>query len=382
MSEFVNNDARRHFLKLVADQFLAVEQRPQLVLITHILPDRPPLIEALAEKLDLALIIAIPYSCNNAVFARLDQSYPMHRMELSDLLDEERLSDLIKSKVTSDFVVLEIGGYFCGAAANFVEANAPRALGIVEGTESGARRYFSEQIPRLPVVAMPMSSVKDAESRLIGDSCIFSLEKILRDIGTTQEPKTVFVNGFGRIGESVAKACRGRGYDVVVFDIDIERRLQAIASGYRVPERKHCLEQCDIVFGCSGTQSFSLDDLTHLRGRTYLVSATSKDVEFSFGELQKHIKFDTMPSKFARAELENSEILVINSGHPVNFIDGADVGFLLTLLQAEMLASIGAILASEVSPGVHPPSRARRLELSRLWFDAFVDPTEGWYKPT
>ena len=158
-------------MTLVAEQFLTDKQRRQLVLITHILPDRPPLIEALAEILDIALIIAIPYSCNSAMFAQLDKLYPMHRMELADLMDKNNLSDLISSKVTGDFVVLEIGGYFCGAAATFMGPNTPRVLGVVEGTESGVRRYLSEQIERLPVVAMPMSSVKDAESRLIGDSC-------------------------------------------------------------------------------------------------------------------------------------------------------------------------------------------------------------------
>jgi len=81
---------------------------------------------------------------------------------------------------------------------------------------------------------------------------MFSTEKILREIGASQEPKTVFVNGFGRIGESVANACRGRGYDVVVFDIDIERRLQAIASGYW---------SCPRFTGHSGGCGLSCDEL-------------------------------------------------------------------------------------------------------------------------
>jgi len=59
--------------------------------------------------------------------------------------------------------------------------------------------------------------------------------------------------GFGRVGRSVAAACRAFGLNVSVYDVDLQRRLDALASGFQVPERVEALKTADIVLVLLGS---------------------------------------------------------------------------------------------------------------------------------
>lgn len=378
---YLNNDRRSDFLNEVADKYLKDLDFHEVLLITHLLPDRPAFIDALSRHIDPRLILAIPYSINASAKEKIASNFRVKEPSLEELLSADYLSEQIAENFSGRFAVVEIGGYTT-SLLKAQDSITDRIIGTIEGTESGIKRYAELSNIPYPVIGMPLSPVKTAESVLVGKSVLFSFEKILRAAGLTQEVKTAVVLGFGRIGESVAAEARLKGLDVYVYDPDPERRLFAIAQGFRVPDRENALRLGDVIFGCSGARSLHPEDFEQLQQRVFLVSATSKDVEFEFKALSKDIGCEALSDQLALLSYPSREIIVANEGKPVNFIDGADLGYILTLLQAEMIASLPCLSSNNMEKRVHTPDRTIRAALLSDWLRHFVSIEDGWFSPT
>jgi adenosylhomocysteinase len=374
----VHERDRRFFDAVVRD--LATGSRPQLVLLTHMLPDRPPLIDAFASLADVVSLIMIPYSADRFTVEALErEGHVIQKPTMTQLDDPSYLADLL-ARVEGDpsrpLVICEIGGYFAKVPGLIEGTAAPALAGVVEDTEAGHRRYVAAAAnAALPIVSAARSPLKEPEDRLIGESVAFSLERILRDHETVLSGARVTVLGFGKIGSSCANALRARGAAVSVFDIDAVRRVRAAADGFAIPDRPAALRSADIVVGATGTPSVSTADLTVLRDRCLLCSASSRKVEFAIDRTDAGPALDGRMTIIPRGH--GDPVFLLNDGAPINFLDRGVVGPILRLVQSELLAAVARIAAGDVGPGLTEVDATVRSALSARWIEAYVDPEDG-----
>jgi len=379
----VFNSARARFLRFIARKYLSDIpcENLSLIIVTHLLPDRPVFIETLSRHFGIQHVIAIPYSTNELVAGWVSQRFPLWRPTLSELQDGEGLRKIVHTKGDNKAILAEIGGYGAGLLGGQDELAKSRILGVVEGTEAGLRAYQSISAPAVPVVCLSLSPVKDAEATLVGPACFFSTNVILRRLGYCNELRRACVLGYGRVGQSIAATLSANGISTSVFDPNPERRLAALSAGLSVPSREEGLRQADIVFGAAGKLSWTEADARHMRQQSFLVSCSSKDAEFEFAKLARTHGADRLVEGVHAIDIGGKRLNFLNEGAPINFRDGANAGPVLTLLQAEMVAAMGEIALRSLPPGIQAPSEAIRAAILKAWFEFYIDPISGWYRP-
>src|SRR5262249_54446418 len=156
---------------------------------------------------------------------------------------------------STPLAILEIGGYFSGLVNVFKERFGDAFLGVIEDTERGHRQYLKVSSLDCPVISVARSPLKRPEDSLVGPSCIYSAESILRGSGFSLGPIVALVIGYGRVGSGLAAVLRGRGCRTLVYDVDPLRRVQALADGFATPSRSKALGSADAIFGATGTCS-------------------------------------------------------------------------------------------------------------------------------
>jgi adenosylhomocysteinase len=353
--------------------------KPHLVLLTHVLPDRPPLIGAFARLGHIRRVIAIPYSADEDTIHELrSMGLPLELPEMSQLEDPKYLGALLTlaaEEAAAPLILCEIGGYFA-SVPGLVEGTAVPALtGVVEDTEAGHRRYAEAGAAGIPIVSAARSPLKEPEDRLIGESVAFSLERVLRDHETVMAGTRITVLGFGKIGASCASAVRARGAVVSVFDINPIRRVRAAADGFPIPERTSALRSADVVIGATGQGSVRSGDLDLLRDRCLLCSASSRKVEFVLGPDRERVRGDERVHILKREG--RGPVLLLNDGAPINFLDRGVVGPMLRLVQAELLAATAEISSGTHIAGLGEISGDTRARLTDRWIEVYVDAVDG-----
>lgn len=356
----------------------------EIVVITHLLEDRPEFLSALSQICRIKMVVGIPYSINKSVEQSLRDSYTVITPALTQLNDHVFMANLILSKIskTTPLIIVEIGGYCANAIKIIHEKIGDNLLGVIEDTEAGYRRYASIDNLPCPVVSLARSSLKSSEDAMIGASCVFSFEKILRQLGLPLNGKKSLVCGFGKIGMSVGHTLMRRASPTMVVDIDPVKRLYALAQGFQVPSKENALRQADVVYGCAGTQSINGSDISKLRSGAILVSCSSKDIEFDINFLEKNYKKNVYTDNFCSFVKSGQTIYLAGSGRPINFIDGAVVGPLLSLVQAEIIASIDTLqkLNAQGKTGLFDVDDDKKSQLANTWLNMFCDQTRGYYR--
>src|SRR5262249_10922935 len=263
--------------------------------------------------------------------------FTLEEMEVGEVLIEAFSQDMQKLK--SPMAIMEIGGYYARFGNRLRTTYGERFWGAVEDTEGGHRRYEKEGHLTFPVVSVARSSLKRVEDALIGPSVMFSVERFLRRMGQVLSGVEVGVLGYGKIGASVARAAFARGCRVLVYDINPYKRLCALADGFRIPDRELLLRQADIIVGAAGVQSLRNKDFYSLRDKVVLASASSRKIEFDLDFLDQFQsrRGEVLPGIREYRVSAHGKIYLLAGGEPVNFIDGAVVGPVLALVQAELL---------------------------------------------
>ena len=379
------NDLRMRLLEHIAKTHLTWEQgevRPALVVITHMLTDRPALLTVLSSYFDIKHVFAIPYSTNREVASWTARHFPMTEPSLADLNVGSCLVEKMKAAaaLSSGVVLFEIGGYGARHIPRLSEEIRGRLLGVVEGTASGYERYSKVPAPKTPIVAMSLSPIKAAECALVGSAALFSIERVIRSIGLTNEVRTVLIIGYGRVGKSAAQACRSRNMDVYVYDINPIQRVQALADGFLVSDRAVALSRADLVLGTTGHRSWTASDALHMNDGAFLASTSSRDVEFEFDELKRSYPTHSILPGLDSVTVADRRLHFLYEGQPVNFRDGANLGPILALLQAQIVVSLGALVKRALSPGVQAPDITSTEELISAWSKVFLDESIGWYR--
>jgi adenosylhomocysteinase len=370
------SDLRLAFLSSVSSAF--PPSRPcSVLLLTHLLGDRPAFVRVLAKSYRLAGIVAIPYSIEQNVFDLLSQSYDVHKFTLEEMLRAQVLFDLVESAVAAThdpIAVMEIGGYFAPIGNALKQRFGAAYIGSVEDTENGHRRYEQISDIRFPVVSVARSKLKRLEDRLIGVSVVFSLERVLRSMGQVLTGMTVGVLGYGPVGASVAKAAGMRNANVLVYDVAPHLRVAALADGFRIPEREALFRSADIVVGATGMQSINAPDFELLKNGAVLASASSKAIEIDVqGLIAAASETTAGPLECKRFRLTNKRVYLLAAGTPINFVDGAVVGPLINLVQAEMLVAAKTLLEIGDRTGILEVSSDDQERLATIWLDHFVD---------
>ena len=370
-------EGRKRFLSEVARKVGTFDGR--LILLTHILPDRPELIEAIERIAPIARIIAIPYSRESETYQVLSTRYEILTPTLAELRDAKYLTRLaLEAAGSKEIIIVEIGGYFAPIIRHLRAKLGRRLRGVVEDTEAGHRAYATLGNLPCPVVSVARSALKEAEDVLIGISCLFSVERLLRGVGFLLESRRSLVLGYGRIGRGVARALHARLCPVMVYDLDPIRRVLALAEGYLIPERSSALSSADVIFGATGSNSVGRQDFEALRSGTVLVSCSSKDLEFDLSGLANYARTEVTPA-FDRYAKDQHVLYVLANGRPVNFLDGAVVGPILTLVQAEILLGIKMVLDLPKAREILNVTTEARRELAQLWIKTFCQPGLGSY---
>lgn len=357
------------------------QQNAQFIVLTHILNDRPELLSAISKIGKISLIIGIPYSIDCKTLKIVEKKYKTVTPSLEQLSDKNFLVDLIRTNIdhSKPAIIIEIGGYFAPTLNILSEILKDNLIGIIEDTETGHKKYEALPFLHCPVISVARSVLKENEDFLVGISCVYSAEKLVRKMGFPLVGKQSMVIGFGKVGRSVANELSRRNCSVVIYEIDALRKINAISMGFKVLSKECALQQSDIIYGTTGVRSISTNDLPSLKKGVVLVSCSSKDIEFDLKAIDEYYTKYPVIEHVDYYQNQNNSLYLLAGGRPVNFVDGAVIGPVLALVQAEIIASIKSLLEirqqnTEVKTHIISQNSKKILHLlAEKWIEYFYD---------
>lgn len=370
---------RKKFFSDLSVRIVAPTRKPNAIVITHLLPDRPEFFDTLSQYIDLVKIIAIPYSLDVDTVDKLKNKFVILTPKLDELVSSSYLLQLVSSVGSEkEFILFDIGGYFSDVVDSIYSVSGTKFLGVVEDTEFGHRKYEANMNLPVAVVSVARSTLKRSEDALVGPSTFFSFERIVRTHGFVLKAKTILVLGYGKVGRNLAHTARAAGNHVCVFDCDPKVRIFALSEGFFCPSREEALGLADIVFGASGAQSVSLGDTEELKAGVVLISSSSKKVEFAVDDFDRQTSAETVRENVTKYTTPNGNFFyVIHSGQPANFLDGGVIGSALALTHGELIFAACKLATQDCSTGLNEVSTDTRSVIAQCWLNVFVDSKAG-----
>ncbi|GAA3007056.1 adenosylhomocysteinase [Streptosporangium longisporum] len=360
-----------YFAKIAA-RFVP-DERVTSFLVTHLLPERPCFVRAVAAMGRLRAVLPKPKSIDPAARRETEQTVPVDVLSRELFADPVTALDYFESRAaTEPIVLLDVGGYFAPTLAEVHERFSGRLLGVIEDTENGHRRYRDLDTLPCPVVSVARSPLKDPEDYLVGQSVVFSTEAVMRGRGDILHGRPALVIGFGKLGSSIARLLHAKGVQVTVFDIDPVRRTQALSQGFTVARDRHgALTGAGLVLCATGAVSLRGEDFPHLRNGAYVATVTSSEDELELDGLPDVYTRTMVGDHITRYQTTGHYFYLANGGNAVNFLHGAGVGPFIFLVQAEILAGIGMLTRGDLPPGMHEVSAADRAAVAAIWLSYF-----------
>ncbi|WEM45094.1 hypothetical protein PTW35_18545 (plasmid) [Photobacterium sp. DA100] len=188
-----------------------------------------------------------------------------------------------------DFVILDHGGYFCDLASSLYEKYKEHFLGITEMTANGHYRY--QKVP----LKVPLQSIAETELKRSGDfsasqNIVHYTERALRDRFSLRLYGSQLLNaaviGLGNLGEGIVDELnRLSGNAPYVYDIDPVKVVRLGANSIRYSSKEQVLQQCNLLFLCSGNISISEEEFGNISSEKYLSTVTSADDELELDGL-------------------------------------------------------------------------------------------------
>ncbi|WP_234431615.1 adenosylhomocysteinase [Streptomyces sp. NRRL S-241] len=373
-----NQEMRRlgsYFDDIVA-QF-PVEQPTASLLVTHLLPERPAFVRAVARMSDLRAVLPKPKSISPDALAAVQRSTrcdPLSREAFGD--PDTATAYLEELAAGMPVVLLDIGGYFAPALSEVCRQFSGRILGVVEDTENGHQRYAEIDKLPCPVVSVARSPLKDPEDFLVGQSVVFSTEALLRTRGAIMVGRRAAVIGFGKLGSSIARLLHAKGVPVTVYDIDPVRGTQALSQGFPVAASlEAALERADVTICATGAKALGHQDLALLKDGSFVASVTSAEDELDLERLPQTHTLTPVGEHITRCTSGDRHFYLCNEGNAVNFLHGASVGPFIFLVQAEILAGLSALSRGDLAPGLHEMPARDRAAIAATWLTHFNDRT-------
>jgi adenosylhomocysteinase len=304
----------KHLSTPLCEDLAKKNEKISLIIIHHLHEAGLIFIRALAKKYKIHKIIGIPYSSIDEMVNDLKADF--------DVTVPEKLSDipsLVKQAVLSaktNVIIEEIGAYTVDIV-DFLDKQ-DNVLGIVEDTHQGHWRWQKVNLNRLPILSVAYSKIKRIEDNFVAKSIIDGYEYFLkRNNHLLLSKQKVLVVGFGNIGQQLAKYLSPLVKDLAVFDKDPIKLLKA-SIDYKVVKS---FLGFDTIIGVTGDPEHAIgqNELKHVSTGTFLVSGSSKRVEFDllgFARLSNHIK---KHGDYEEYKFDDKAIIVVNAGEPINF---------------------------------------------------------------
>jgi len=369
--------SRKQYFQKVAE--LVPHFNGQFIVLTHLLPDRPELLNAIRSIAPIAMVVAIPYSTNLATLHRLQIEYHVATPTLDELRNPLYINELLtKINAHKELIILEIGGYFASTLPTLYERLQGKLIGVVESTEAGHRQYERIQNLPCPVISVSRGSLKRSEYSLVGSSCLFSTERLVRRAGFILDGKNAAVLGYGKVGNGLARSLMRYHCKSYIYDTNPILRLLAISEGYQAPEKDVVLAQAEIIFGATGNQSIAATDFAKIRHGALLVSCSSKDIEFDLNFLNKNYQREELFDNFDLYHNDHQYFYLLGKGMPINFLDNAVMGPILALVQAEVIYGIKRVMDLKGERGIFEIAEEDRKTLALMWLKYFNDNTLGY----
>jgi S-adenosylhomocysteine hydrolase len=226
---------------------------------------------------------------------------------------------------------------------------------------------------------MANTPLKHVEDALIGDACVYSLEKVMRtQMASIIQGLRVGVVGWGRIGKACAGAFSGRAAIVSIYDINPIVNMLAYAEGFYPMPLKEMLAEVDVVMGCSGRRSIRVADLPDIRHGSILCSASSKNVEFDLEGFAKLCDIEDLTEETQRLESkcairkytvrETSKVFyVLKRGTPIDFLDMPLQGAVLDSTCSELFVCMRELAMNKHDPGIIPLTENLQVEVAKEW---------------
>ncbi|ROQ68237.1 adenosylhomocysteinase [Streptomyces sp. 840.1] len=349
------------------------EERASSFLITHLLPERPGFVRAVAALSDLRAVLPKPKSVSESARREVERCIAVDALSRGLFADPDSALDYIESRAGGErIVLLDVGGYFAPALTDLHDRFSGQLAGVIEDTENGHRRYAGIDKLPCPVISVARSPLKDPEDFLVGQSVVFSTEAVMRGRGDILHGRPALVIGFGKLGSSIARLLHAKGVQVTVFDIDPVRRAQALAQGFAVArDRESALTGAGLVLCATGSVSLRGEDFGNLRNGAYVATVTSSEDELELGTLPEVYTRTKVGDHVTRYQTTGHYFYLANGGNAVNFLHGASVGPFIFLVQAEILSAIRMLTRDDLAPGLHEVAAADRAAIAATWLSYF-----------
>ncbi len=287
-----------------------------IVFIQHHLGPFIPKIDAMIEKgleKQRCWFIDIPYSTNAKVRSELEKlQFPVDHMALPfndpiedyDESQSARVSFLMlklaKRDISRRLLVIDDGAYFARFLRKLM-LHAPELKQafanacIVEQTTRGHRFLLSygEELAaffNVKMVSIARCKTKlKLESPFIGAAVARAIMNSLKDSSLLQI-RQIAIIGFGAVGEATVKqiAAKTKGSEIDIVEVS-KQKLDKIRSLNKFFPQNHfrglrsldTTKRYELVIGCTGYNSFRIDQRDMLADKAILVSGSSAAVEFN-----------------------------------------------------------------------------------------------------
>lgn len=288
------------------------------VFIHHLTISNEPFLKEWINKTKTLGIISIPYSEVGQVKKRLSKITKVYSPTTLNEIPKY-ISRCVNNFKKDKIILVEVGGY-----SSSIKENLTNVVLTIEDTYQGHWLQKRNKNLSHPVVSIADTNAKKIENRYVGESIVRTAERILarKKIILRDNKQVISVISYGGIGSSVCLALRDRGIRPYVFDIDASKLAHAYADGYKIAEKKNILQGSDVIFGCTGQNSIKEADLEDLKNGAYLISGSSKQIEFQ--DLIKYFPSRKPDNLIQKITLKTKHAWVVYSGQPVNFLDKTD----------------------------------------------------------
>ena len=356
------------------------------IILQHILPTTVEYIEIVNKVYPVDLIISIVYSNNEDTVKFLRQKgYKIIVPNSIEYMKNELWKDIAKviENSKNPIVFQEVGGYMSEWTKELSKFGNFR--GCVEDTKNGLWRYQkAEKEGKLyaPVLSMADTALKRVEDSLIGDACVYSLEKVMRtQLSSILDGIRCGVIGWGNIGKSCATAFEGRNAVVAIYDINPVVNMLGFGRGFYPMPLAQLLQESDIIMGCSGRRSVRVADLHDIKNGAILCSASSKDIEFDlvgFSNLCNIEEINTdggglCPIQKYTVKDTGKYFYILKYGTPIDFLDNPLQGSILDCTFSELFVCMKELASKKYPAQVIELADELQILIAKQWLKTYAE---------
>lgn len=373
LEDFERNRVANYFNR-VAAQSKSATNHVSMIAVTHLLPERPIFLHAVATMSHLCAVLPKPKTIDQNALTEAASRWQVDKLDRDEMANVDELVSYLEERAAGEqLILLDVGGYFAPALADVCARFSGEIIGIVEDTENGHRRYLEYgDKPPCPIYSVARSPLKDPEDYLVGQSVVFSTEALIRARGDILYGRVTAVLGFGKLGSSVARMLHARGVRVTVYDVDPVKQIQALAQGFHTASGLgDVLSGAGIVVCATGNLALKAEDFARVPNGSYIASVTSSDDELELEALDGLYAREPVGENITRYSRTGHYFYVLNHGNAVNFIHNASVGAFIFLIQAEIITASAQLTTEPPEPGLYELPHETREQIASTWLDYF-----------